>query len=378
MNIIPLKYLICEEINNILSENPRQKYAELSQIYEKVSKRLSKNEDYSIESQIRALLQEHCSQYKNYLGEEDLFRTHEINSGKWKNKTTGESELKPYVLTIIRAIPGIDVTNLQTFLIQLFKDRLTYADKMESITRPGEMKIEQIIRNFVSHKDTYSSLIEFRDENGKTKLYIKDNILSDEFIELEEFVDNQIEENLLNNVENDEILLNGNNEVVLTFCNDEIVEKKKRKRSNKLYIRKRDYIKENSVKLENGYMAEQLVYNAEKERLISLHHEDLANKIRWISREDGDGAGYDILSYDIINGVPKEIFIEVKSTTGELNEDFDISKRELDFAREKGESYKIYRVARSNTSSPICHIFETFIDEQFNFEPVSYKAIIKN
>ena len=62
-----------------------------------------------------------------------------------------------------------------------------------------------------------------------------------------------------------------------------------------------------------GRDGEELVFQFERARLERLDRADLAKKIRWISEEDGDGAGYDILSFDTKG---KERFLEVKTTVG--------------------------------------------------------------
>jgi hypothetical protein len=52
-----------------------------------------------------------------------------------------------------------------------------------------------------------------------------------------------------------------------------------------------------------GRDGEELVFQFEREKLQRLERPDLAKKIRWISEEDGDGAGYDILSFDRLGSV---------------------------------------------------------------------------
>jgi Domain of unknown function (DUF3883) len=47
-----------------------------------------------------------------------------------------------------------------------------------------------------------------------------------------------------------------------------------------------------------GRDGEELVFQFERERLKRLDRSDLAKNIRWVSEQDGDGAGYDILSFD--------------------------------------------------------------------------------
>jgi hypothetical protein len=47
-----------------------------------------------------------------------------------------------------------------------------------------------------------------------------------------------------------------------------------------------------------GRDGEELVLHFEHAKLLQLNRPDLAAKIRWVSEEDGDGAGFDILSFD--------------------------------------------------------------------------------
>ena len=47
-----------------------------------------------------------------------------------------------------------------------------------------------------------------------------------------------------------------------------------------------------------GREGEELVLHFERQRLQIQDRVDLAKKVKWISQEEGDGAGYDILSFD--------------------------------------------------------------------------------
>ena len=60
--------------------------------------------------------------------------------------------------------------------------------------------------------------------------------------------------------------------------------------------------------------------------------DDLARKVRWVSDEDGDGAGYDIASF-APDGRPR--LIEVKTTNGWERTPFHISRNELAVAEER-------------------------------------------
>jgi hypothetical protein len=58
-----------------------------------------------------------------------------------------------------------------------------------------------------------------------------------------------------------------------------------------------------------GKRGEERVFFSEQARLKTEARADLARKVRWVSEELGDGAGYDILSFDATG---KERLIEVK------------------------------------------------------------------
>ncbi len=48
-----------------------------------------------------------------------------------------------------------------------------------------------------------------------------------------------------------------------------------------------------------GQAGEELVLSSERAGLQAGGRQDLAGKVRWVSREDGDGAGYDIASFEL-------------------------------------------------------------------------------
>jgi hypothetical protein len=90
-----------------------------------------------------------------------------------------------------------------------------------------------------------------------------------------------------------------------------------------------------------GRDGEELVVQFERQRLQQLDRSDLAKKIRWISEEDGDGAGYDILSFDEKG---KERFLEVKTTVGSDITPFYVTRNELSFSSERPEAFRLCRV----------------------------------
>ena len=76
-----------------------------------------------------------------------------------------------------------------------------------------------------------------------------------------------------------------------------------------------------------GMRGEEFVLSLEKRRLAGLGRKDLAKEIEWTSKVRGDGAGYDIRSFNA--DTDKELFIEVKTTNSGKNQPFIISDNEV-------------------------------------------------
>jgi hypothetical protein len=90
-----------------------------------------------------------------------------------------------------------------------------------------------------------------------------------------------------------------------------------------------------------GLFGEEVIIEFEKWNLIKSGKENLADKIEWISKEQGDGAGFDILSKNI-NGTDK--YIEVKITRLGKETPFFFSSNELQFSINKSSNYHLYRL----------------------------------
>jgi hypothetical protein len=106
-------------------------------------------------------------------------------------------------------------------------------------------------------------------------------------------------------------------------------------------VRKFDPVERDHRNRALGRAGEAFVLEVERNRLIEAERSDLARKIRWVATEDGDGAGYDIFSFEP-NG--KERLIEVKTTNGSARTPFFLSRNECELAAERPEDWRIYRV----------------------------------
>lgn len=90
-----------------------------------------------------------------------------------------------------------------------------------------------------------------------------------------------------------------------------------------------------------GFIGEKLVFQHEQEKLKKANRLDLARDIEHVSQTQGDGAGYDIKSYTN-EGMP--LYIEVKTTRGNINTPFYISRNEVEISKKYGDSYKLVRI----------------------------------
>ena len=90
-----------------------------------------------------------------------------------------------------------------------------------------------------------------------------------------------------------------------------------------------------------GHAGEERVFRHEIHVLRQSGREDLARRVRWVSQEDGDGAGYDIASF---TPQGRERLIEVKTTNGWDRTPFHISRNELEVAQERRDDWQLFRL----------------------------------
>lgn len=119
-----------------------------------------------------------------------------------------------------------------------------------------------------------------------------------------------------------------------------------------------------------GRAGEQWAIEFEHQRLIDAGQPDLFSNLEWVSDKLGDGAGFDILSY---NAPSQPRYIEVKTTNGSHASAFIISRNEVDFSKEVGDSFFLYRVFRFR-ESPALYMLHGDISTQLHLEPMDYRA----
>jgi hypothetical protein len=102
-----------------------------------------------------------------------------------------------------------------------------------------------------------------------------------------------------------------------------------------------NYLEKEQRNINLGNYGEELVFKYEKWNLIRLGKEKLADEVKWISQEEGDGAGFDILSKNL-SGTDK--YIEVKTTKLGKESPFFFTRNELYFSQNYVENYHLFRL----------------------------------
>lgn len=135
-------------------------------------------------------------------------------------------------------------------------------------------------------------------------------------------------------------------------------------------VRKFDPVERDFCNRSLGKAGEEFVLNLERRQLTASDRSDLARKVRWVAAEDGDGAGYDILSFDR-NGT--ERLLEVKTTNGSARTPFFLTRNECALAGERPESWRLYRVHLFGTEARIFTIAPP-LEKTVRLSPETWRA----
>ena len=137
-------------------------------------------------------------------------------------------------------------------------------------------------------------------------------------------------------------------------------------------IRKFDPAERDARNRSLGKRGEELVYMHEQFKLRTAGRDDLARKVEWTSEVLGDGAGYDIRSFES-NG--SERLIEVKTTNGPAKTPFFLSENEREFSDERADAFRLLRLY-SFIEKPCAFELRPPLSERLALNPVSYRASI--
>lgn len=119
-----------------------------------------------------------------------------------------------------------------------------------------------------------------------------------------------------------------------------------------------------------GSAGEQFVIRFEKQRLADAGRSDLAAKVEWVSKTQGDGAGYDVASFHT-SGEAR--YIEVKTTNCGKQFPFILTDREVEFSALNAANYCLYRVF-DFSRSPKLFVISGALRQSLNLRPRTFEA----
>lgn len=135
--------------------------------------------------------------------------------------------------------------------------------------------------------------------------------------------------------------------------------------------RKLDYAARDAANRDLGRAGEEFVVAYEKWVLTQAGRADLAARVQWISKEQGDGLGYDVASFDHVDHEP--MVIEVKTTNAGAELSFYVSNNELKQSKEMESRYRLYRVFNFSKAPQFYEVIGD-LEVALNLTPSTYVA----
>ena len=137
-------------------------------------------------------------------------------------------------------------------------------------------------------------------------------------------------------------------------------------------VRKFDPAERDARNRSLGKRGEELVFLHEQRRLRVHGQLDLARKVEWTSEVHGDGAGYDIRSFDLDGS---ERLIEVKTTNGPAKTPFFLSENERAFSTERPDAFRLLRLY-SFVAKPSAFELRPPLSDRLALSATNYRATL--
>lgn len=310
-----------------------------------------------------------------------------ITSKFIKGKGDAFNNIKTEIISLINSAKNNDIKSIrQNSLSNLFKSKILstyFSGKYLNIFDDKHLsyfldKLDLIYSDSDDEILKRERLLNFKNEDAvmsKWSNYEFSNFLYSSFgrparkeevpNELKEYLESKTDYPKMKDVKAEFIELN---------INPENIELKRKK--ERTFAKVVDFEKENKKNKLLGNRGEEIVFSLEKEHLKSIGKRELADNVRWVSKED-DSLGYDILSFED-NGDEK--YIEVKSTnqSENSNANFLISSNQYSKAK-KIKNYYFYIVFNAKGEKPkIWKIKEPlqYENKGLTLTPISFRVII--
>jgi hypothetical protein len=132
-----------------------------------------------------------------------------------------------------------------------------------------------------------------------------------------------------------------------------------------------DFVRRDAENRVLGQRGEEFVFELEQRRLQDEERRpDLAKRVRWCSRDEGDGLGYDIRSFDRAG---EQRLIEVKTTCAGIYAQFALTRRELWCSQQQPQRYHLYRLFQFG-QAPKLYVLQGALDQTCRLTPTQFNA----
>jgi hypothetical protein len=143
--------------------------------------------------------------------------------------------------------------------------------------------------------------------------------------------------------------------------------------TNLIYRPPVNYLEREARNISLGRAGEEFAVNFEKARLINAGKHSLADQVEHISVTLGDGAGYDVRSYEADG---RDRLIEVKTTSYGKQTPFFVSRNEVSVSNQLAKNYHLYRCFEFK-DDPRFYVLKGSLNDVCLLDPVSFSARVK-
>ncbi|RZS53370.1 DUF3883 domain-containing protein [Sphaerotilus mobilis] len=136
---------------------------------------------------------------------------------------------------------------------------------------------------------------------------------------------------------------------------------------------RRDYLERETRNRSLGLAGEKFIVDHERWRLLKSGLGQLADRVEHKSVSEGDGLGYDVLSFESDGS---ERYIEVKTTAFSELTPFFVTANELDFARTEPDRFALCRVFDFRQGPRFFEVRGP-VERHFHLDPATFRASLQ-
>jgi hypothetical protein len=134
-----------------------------------------------------------------------------------------------------------------------------------------------------------------------------------------------------------------------------------------------DFVARDAANRDLGRRGEEFVVEFERRRLHDGGQRDLVRSIEWTARDKGDGAGYDVQSFNP-DGTPR--LIEVKTTGLGKYFPFNVTVNEVRCSEARPDQFHLYRVFNFGPDARL-YMLPGPLTQSCHLDPAQYRAFVQ-